>query len=51
MKSPLIEGRFTVVGEKPQREPVIKSWANLSALITPVAVMTVIQYARIKGWL
>lgn len=45
-----IEGRFVVVDDG-GREPIIKSWPALWWLVGPIAVVFVIRYAQIKGWL
>lgn len=50
-KPTVIDGQFTVVGEAPPREPIIKSWPGLWWFIgTPAAIMAV-RYAQIRGWL
>lgn len=48
---PVIEGEFTVVGEPPVREPIIKSWANLWWFIIPPVAIGFVRYCQLKGWL
>lgn len=50
-ETPLIEGDFTVIGEAPKREPIIKSWAGLWWFVIPPVVVFVVRYSQIKGWL
>lgn len=48
---PVIEGEFTVVGEPPVREPIIKSWPALWWFIIPPVAIGFVRYCQIKGWL
>jgi hypothetical protein len=48
---PAIEGQFTVVNERPEREPIINSWAGLWWFVIPPITILVVRYAQIKGWL
>lgn len=50
-KPTVIDGQFTVVGETPQREPIIKSWTGLWGFFIPPVVIIAVRYAQIRGWL
>jgi hypothetical protein len=42
-----IEGQFSVVGEKPPYEPVVKNWPGLTAFIVLTALGGVLNTGRI----